>query len=142
MRLFVAIDDAKGVFRARRQQEIVFAWRVVGYDFEHDIAAIGVERVSSSKVYSACVVERSAVADDLLGVMTVEGYKVGDLDALWINDGQALSLVQCKGGARARSDFDLVGHGVVVVVESDGAELLVCSSRLVLWKRADGASCQ
>lgn len=91
-RVLVLVDDAEHLLGARREEKIVGARRVF-HDTEHDVAAVAVEPVASGEVDLVRVVEAAAVGDDFALVMGVEGNEVGDLDALGVDDCQALAFL-------------------------------------------------
>lgn len=71
VRVLVAMNDAKGVFRARCEEEVMSSASVFN-NFEHDVAPIGVERVTSCEVYPARVVESPTVRDHFFRIVPVE----------------------------------------------------------------------
>jgi hypothetical protein len=91
VRVLVPINNAKGVSTARRKQEIV-ASDSVFYDLEHDIAAVGIERVTGSEKDSFGIVYSSTGGKIFRLVMQVVADKIGHLFAFYINYFQPLSF--------------------------------------------------
>ena len=105
MRFFVSINNTKCIFTAWSEQKVVFPTCVVD-DFEHDVASVGVERITSCEIYAACVIKCSAVRYHLVGVMLIESDQVGNLNASRINHGQSLTFVEEKRGSRSWFELD------------------------------------